>query len=76
VYETLVKQATDERSVEWLSEKAFTPGGWRTAREGGRSRRDNVVSIASYPKQIKLRDTGEDAPPPLPPWARNVEGKS
>jgi hypothetical protein len=28
----LIAQAREERSVEWLAEKAFTPGGWRTAR--------------------------------------------
>lgn len=28
----LIAQAREERSVEWLSEKAFTAGGWQTAR--------------------------------------------
>ena len=32
VVENLIAQANEERSVEWLSEKAFTPGGWQTAR--------------------------------------------
>jgi hypothetical protein len=34
VVESLIRQAREERSVEWLSEKAFTEGGWRTARNG------------------------------------------
>lgn len=33
VVEALVLQARDSRSVEWLSEKSFSPGAWRTARE-------------------------------------------
>jgi len=28
----LIAQAREERSVEWLAEKVFTKGGWRTAR--------------------------------------------
>jgi hypothetical protein len=28
----LIAQAREEKSVEWLSEKAFTAGGWQTAR--------------------------------------------
>jgi hypothetical protein len=32
VVANLIAQAREERSVEWLAEKAFTPGGWRTAR--------------------------------------------
>jgi len=41
VVEALVLQAREARSVEWLSEKSFSPGAWRTAREyvpGSRSR--------------------------------------
>lgn len=33
VLEVLTVQARKTRSIEWLSEKAFTEGGWRTARE-------------------------------------------
>lgn len=32
IVENLVAQAREEKSVEWLSEKAFTAGGWQTAR--------------------------------------------
>lgn len=32
VVENLIAQAREERSVEWLAEKAFTEGAWRTAR--------------------------------------------
>jgi len=32
VVANLIAQAREERSVEWLAEKAFTAGGWRTAR--------------------------------------------
>lgn len=32
VIANLVAQARAEKNVEWLSEKAFTPGGWQTAR--------------------------------------------
>jgi hypothetical protein len=35
VIENLVRQAREDRSVEWLSNKAFTEGGWSTARNGG-----------------------------------------
>lgn len=34
VVENLIAQARSKRSIEWLSEKAFSEGGWRTAREG------------------------------------------
>jgi len=33
VVEALVLQAREQRSVEWLSEKSFSAGAWRTARE-------------------------------------------
>lgn len=41
VVSSLVAQARDERKLEWLSEKAFTEGGWRTARNylGSETRR-------------------------------------
>lgn len=32
VVENLIAQARQENSVEWLSEKAFSAGGWQTAR--------------------------------------------
>ena len=32
VVKNLIDQAREEKSVEWLSEKAFTAGGWQTAR--------------------------------------------
>lgn len=32
VVENLIAQAREERSIEWLAEKAFSEGGWRTAR--------------------------------------------
>jgi len=32
VVENLIAQARDERSIEWLAEKAFTAGGWQHAR--------------------------------------------
>ena len=35
VITTLVREAREERSVTWLSDKAFTEGGWRQARNGG-----------------------------------------
>lgn len=44
VVENLIAQAREENTVDWLSEKAFTEGGWRTARswvpgQGGRARK-------------------------------------
>jgi hypothetical protein len=33
VLEVLAAQARDTKSIDWLSEKSFTEGGWRTARE-------------------------------------------
>lgn len=33
VLEALIAQAREKREVEWLSEKAFSEGGWRTAKE-------------------------------------------
>lgn len=32
VVANLIAQAREERSVDWLAEKSFTSGGWRTAR--------------------------------------------
>lgn len=32
IVDNLVAQARETREIEWLAEKAFTPGGWRTAR--------------------------------------------
>lgn len=32
VVENLIAQAREDRSIEWVAEKAFTAGGWRTAR--------------------------------------------
>lgn len=34
VLRILVEQARDTKSIEWLSEKSFLEGSWRTAREG------------------------------------------
>lgn len=44
VVKNLLAQAREEKSIEWLSEKAFTPGGWTWARnwlpgQAGRSAR-------------------------------------
>jgi hypothetical protein len=39
IVDALVRQAREERSVEWLSDKAFTEGAWRTARNGGSGKR-------------------------------------
>lgn len=39
VVETLTRQAREDRDTEWLSDKAFTEGGWRTARNGGPRKR-------------------------------------
>lgn len=33
VVESLIADARDKRNVDWLSEKAFSEGGWRTAKE-------------------------------------------
>ncbi len=33
VIANLIAQARDERSIDWLGERAFTEGGWRFARE-------------------------------------------
>ena len=38
VVDNLLRQAREERSVEWLSDKAFTEGGWRHARNGSTKR--------------------------------------
>ncbi len=38
IIDALVRQAREERSVEWLSDKAFTEGAWRTARNGSGKR--------------------------------------
>lgn len=32
VVDNLIAQAREERTIEWLAEKAFTSGAWRTAR--------------------------------------------
>lgn len=56
VVEVLTKQAREERDVEWLSDKAFTEGGWRTARNGGMRKRagprksDNAAPGAAAPR--------------------------
>ena len=34
VVENLISQARHTREIEWLSQKAFSSGAWRTAREG------------------------------------------
>lgn len=50
VLEALTAQARDTRSIEWLSEKAFTEGGWRTAREaipGWRNAREGPKNRAA-----------------------------
>lgn len=51
----LVDQAREERSVEWLSEKAFTPGGWRTAR-------DRVAGQPSLSSRKPARPSGRVEP--------------
>lgn len=60
VVAALIVQAEDKRSIEWLSTKAFTVGGWRTARDyvpgqpaGSRSPhvgRVEPLSPESYPE--------------------------
>lgn len=63
----LIAQAREERTVEWLAEKAFTAGGWRTARAwmpGAAARRrgpskGDPLPPAPAPKR-------PDRPPPDP----------
>lgn len=44
VAENLIAQAREEKSVDWLCEKAFTSGGWQTARNWlpGQQRRTRI----------------------------------
>lgn len=47
VVASLVEQAEDTGAVEWLSVKAFTAGGWRTAREYVPGKRAGPASAPS-----------------------------
>lgn len=39
VVEALAAEARETKGIDWLSEKAFTPGGWRHARDAASGRR-------------------------------------
>ncbi len=73
VLANLIAQAREERSVEWLSEKAFTPGGWQTARNwisgqqqrarrGARAAREAIGAASprtDHPESPTLKSFGE-----------------
>jgi hypothetical protein len=52
ILEHLIAQARTDRSLEWLSEKAFTEGGWRTARNKIPAWRAPDAPIAAPKKRV------------------------
>lgn len=61
VVETLVREARDERSVAWLSERAFTERAWSRARNGGASRAPaRSARRSETPTEIALRIAREE----------------
>lgn len=63
----LLERARADRSIEWLAEKAFTEGGWRTARSYvlGAAKRPKAGAPATEMRVIRR----DDEPPPFMPAA-------
>jgi hypothetical protein len=67
VIETLYRQAREERSVHWLSDKGFGEGAWSTARNGGgaakRQQRAGPRPVGTIGSATPRTDHGEDSKP-------------
>lgn len=64
VVENLIGQAREERSIEWVAEKAFTQGGWRTARawisKKPKARPRPAADAQPRPREPELTDEDRD----------------
>lgn len=58
VIEVLTSQAREKRSIEWISEKAFSDGAWRTARESIPKWRGGTTAL-------RAPHVADDDPPPF-----------
>jgi hypothetical protein len=69
VVANLIAQAREERSIEWLAEKAFSEGAWRTAREwmpGAAARRRGHQKGDPLPPAPRPRREPQAAPIVVP----------
>lgn len=61
VLEVLTAQARKTRSIEWLSEKAFTEGAWRHAREAVPEWRGKPTAQQPTERQVFINELGDEA---------------
>jgi len=60
VVKALVEQARETKSVDWLSEKAFLEGSWRTARASVLKQKRRAIERAPPPETVGERAGAED----------------